>query len=187
MQKWTFKDQFPTDSNFVNRIVSAEFGKSKSSGNPMITLKCEVVSPAVINVCGVDLTIAGVETINYFSTASFTEDGTPDEEKTKAQRTRVKALYAAVFGEDSEEVKTLDFDNPSVEGFKGKCVLTQMRPKVKPQRKNPTPEQIDKAKKNRTFAEGDVMKHPVSGKDLITYEPQIREIFGSAPSDGAGY
>ena len=66
--KWNSNIQFPTDSNFVNRIVEAEFGESKNSGNPMVTLELEVVTPAEVEIGGVMYNIAGVGCKQYYTT-----------------------------------------------------------------------------------------------------------------------
>lgn len=183
MQQWNAKILFPADSDYSNRVLTAKYGPSNSSGNPMITLVMEVVSPQSKNIAGVDTNIAGCKTTNYYTVTSFNEDGSVNDENTKNCRERITKLYTD-FGLEAPT----DFNAPlDVKGFEKKVVLTQMRSKITEQRKTPTAEQA--AKKQQ----GDVMKHPVTGKPLIQYWPEIVEIFGLAPEGqvavggGAGY
>ena len=172
MQKWNSKVQFPSDSCFVNRVTDATFGPSNSSGNPMLTLTCEVVSPATYEIGTETYNIAGVQTKNYYTTAVQ-----GDDERTAECQKRFKALWE-LFGLDPN---TINWDNPDVSPLRGKLILTQMSPDIEPQRKNPTAAQIEAAKKTGARPEGDVQKHPVTGAPLINYWPKIREIFGLAP------
>ena len=181
--KWNAKIQFPTTSDTVNRCIGATFGPSKSSQNPMISLEFEVVSPEVVEVGYLQVNIQGVKCINYYTTKVFEKDtegnSVVNEDKTAACLERVHELYAN-FGIDTTGV---NWDNPPVDGFRGKCVMTQMSPDVDVMRKNPTSQQIRDAKKKGIRAEGDIMKNPVTGKDLIQYWPKIREIFGLAQTE----
>lgn len=174
--KWNYKIMFPTDSNFINRVTNASFTQSKSSGNPMIVLEMEVVSPAEVQVGNDTVNIAGVKTTNYYTTQSFV-DGVIDPEKTAKNRSNLEKLYAAF------EIPFEDFnpENPDLSSFKGKSVYTQMAPDVQEQRKNPTAEQIADAKaKGIKFVQGDVMLNPITGKPLVSYRPNVKEIFGLA-------
>lgn len=180
-QKWNATVQFPTDSNYVNRITGVTFGPSNSSGNPMITLACEVVQPDEVEIGGVMFNIAGTPTKNYYTTQ------TEDEEKTANARKRVTDLLT-LLGIDTSN---LNWDNlgPQLEPLKGKLILTMMSCTIQERRKNPTAAQIEAAKKQglTDFRNiGDVMKHPVSGKALINYWPKIDEIFGLAPDQTVG-
>lgn len=182
-EQWNSTIQFPTDSNFINRITGAEFKQSKSSGNPMIQLDCEVISPEVVDVGGEQVNIAGVTTINYFTTKTAFDD-----EKSAKNLKRCKELIAKLFPDKPEYVEQFNPENPDADMLKamvGLCVLTQMSPKTEERRKNPTSEQIAKAKEMKAYPQGDVMKHPVSGKALVSYRPEIREIFALAPEGAA--
>lgn len=183
-QKWNFKVQFPTDSNFVNRITNATFGPSKSSGNPMITIETEVVSPAEVEIGGELYNISGVKATIYRTTKNLS-----DAEKAENNLKQCKEFIAMLFPDKPEYAEKFDPENPDqamLNEMKGLLILTQMSPDVDEQRKTPTAEQIEKAKKNGTRPEGDVMKHPVTGKALISYRPQIREVFGLAAANAAG-
>lgn len=172
--KWNYKIMFPTDSNFINRVTNASFTQSKASGNPMIVLEMEVVSPTEVQVGNDTVNIAGVKTTNYYTTQSFV-DGVLDVEKTAKNRSDLEKLYAT-FGLDFTEFNP---ENPDLSGFKGKSVYTQMSPEIQEQRKNPSAEQIADAKaKGVKFVQGDIMLNPITGKPLVSYRPNVREIFG---------
>lgn len=175
MQQWNNKVLFPADSDYSNRVLSAKYGPAKGSGNPQIVLEMEVVTPASKEVAGVEYNIAGLKTQNYFSVNGYNEDGEPDAERTTSNRAKIKALYEQ-FGLPAPE----DYEVPlDTSAFKGKIVLTQMRSKINKVRKTPTLEQM---KKNEL---GDVQKHPITGKEMITYWPEVVEIYGLAP-EGMG-
>lgn len=181
--KWNANMQFPTDSNFVNRITGAEFGPSNSSGNPMITLHTEVVSPQEVEIDGKMVNIAGVKSIQYYVT-----DVKDDPEKTRSCRDRItnndegpnKGLWPKL----GLDPATINWDNIDVKPLLGKLILTQMSPDIEPQRKNPTMAQIEAAKKLNKRAEGDPQTNPLTGAPLINYWPKIRQIFGLAPNQG---
>lgn len=170
MQQWNAKVLFPADSDYSNRVLKATFGPSNSSGNPMITLEMEVVTPASKEIGGAEYNIGGCKTTNYYSVNGYI-DGELDKDKTANNRKRITELYAN-FG----LTPPTDFDSPlDVSGFKGKVVLTQMNSKITEMRKTPTAEQAAKGQ------QGDIQKHPFTGKPLIQYWPQVQEIFGLAP------
>ena len=180
-QKWNASIQFPTDSNYVNRITNVLFGPSNRSGNPMVTLEMEVVSPDEVEVGGVMYNIAGVPTKNYFTTQ------TDDEEKTANARKRLVDLLTNL----GLDTSALNWDNlgPQLQDLKGKLVLTMMGSQPDARRKTPTAAQIEAAKKQglKDFSQiGDVMKNPVTGKPLINYWPKCDEIFGLAPDQTGG-
>lgn len=177
---------FPSNSDFANRILDLTFKKSKSSGNPMLVLECEVVSPEEVDVAGQMVNIAGVKTINYYSTQVTNDDGSVDDEGTKAAFERVfvsqdptqPSLYD-LLGLDG---KTENPENPTqITSVKGKVILTQMSAEKQEQRATPTSKEIEEAKAKGARAEGKVQVHPVTGKPLVSYRPQIRQIFGLAP------
>lgn len=171
MQQWNAKVLFPADSDYSNRVISVKYAPS-NAGNPQITLEMEVVSPVSKEIAGVEYNIAGCKTKNYYSINGYDKDtGEIDKDKTKNNRQRITDLYT-LFG----LTPPTDFDVPlDVSGFKGKVVLTQMNSNITEMRKTPTAEQ---ASKNQ---QGDIQKHPVTGKALIQYWPQVQEIFGLAP------
>lgn len=180
-KKWDASVMFPTDSNFVNRVIAAEFGPSASSGNPMVTLTCEVVQPEEVEVNGETVTISGVKTTNYYVTTSLDKETKEvDEGKTAANRDKFKSLWS-MMGLNPDEI---NWDNVDTKPMLGKLLLTQMESEMQERRKNPTATQIAAAKAKGVRAEGDIMKHPVTGKSLVQYWPKIREVFGVKESDG---
>lgn len=191
MKSWNAKIQFPTDSDYINRVTTATFGPSKSSGNPMITLELEIVSPRSKDVGGEEIELAGVKCKHYLTIKVLPPDNASDKELAYAEEAskdalgRCKEFYAMAFPDDPDRATSLNPENPDLTGLVGLCFYTQMQPDVEEQRKNPTPEQIAAGQKIGKRPEGDIMKHPVSGKALIQYWPKIREVFGLAPKDAA--
>ncbi len=176
--KWNATMQFPTDSNFTNRIIGIDFGPSKSSNNPMLTVTCELYHPQEVEIDGKQVTIAGVETTNYFIT-----ENPGDEEKTVASRQRcMDNFWTKVHTPEELENahKEPNWENIDTKHLLGRLVLTQMEATTQERTKSPTAEQIAKAKANKTKPVGDLMKHPVTGKTLINYWPKINEFFGLA-------
>ena len=172
---------FPTTSETVNRIVGAKFSPSKSSGNPMVEVNTEVVTPEEVEIGGEMITISGVKATNYFVTTVFIEDKvTVDEEKTEKSRENFKAFYSKLGLDPS----TINWDNVDTKPLLGILTMTQMESETEERRKTPTLAQIEAAKSSGKRVEGDIMKNPVTGKPLVNYWPKIREFFGAAPSDG---
>ena len=188
---WNASMQLPTDSDYQNRVTEAIYGPSKSSGNLMITLKAEVIAPDEKEIAGRKVNVSGIPTTNYYTTKIFGDDGQVDVEATKEARRRTfgpsndpdnPSLYERL-GLDGSKV---DPENPNMKELVGLCFLSQMTCEVAEQRKTPTAEQVAKAKKAGTKPQGDLMKHPVTGKNLVKYWPKIVEIFGRAPSGAGG-
>jgi len=169
------KLQFPTNDNYANRIVEAEFVESKRTGNPMIHFKCEVVTPATVGINGKEVNIAGVETDQYYIVTTL-EGGKVNEEKTAGNRERLETLWTNC-GQDFSKFNP---ENPDLSWMKGKVILTAMACDSEPQRKTATPEQLANNQK------GDIMKHPINGNDLVYYKPKISEIFCLAPEGLTG-
>jgi hypothetical protein len=159
---------FPQD-NYIVRCIDESFGPSKSSSNPMITLGFEIVAPDEVEVGGEHINVAGVQTTGYYTTQVIDGDGQLDLEKTSNCRQRLADLYKA-FGLDFEDFNP---ENP-VLGFKGKVVHVLMYGKEQERRKSPTAEQL----KNKQ--QGDIIKNPLTGKAVITYQPTIGQIYGLA-------
>ncbi len=174
--KWKFTIQFPTDSDFVNRITDASFGPSKSSGNPMVTIMSEVQSPKTKEVGGELIDVSGVKTINYYTTIN-----TKDPVKQANAQKKFKELMGLLFPDEPERAENINYANPDLTGIKGKLILTQMSAQSKERRKDPTLAQIQAAKAKNVEPEGDVMTNPRTGEKLIAYQPQINEVFGLHP------
>lgn len=176
MQKWNNQVKI-TNENVVLRCLEESFGPSKSSGNPMITLKYEVVSPESINVGGVDYSVVGLSVgPSYY----VTKDLTNEEKSANADK------YTFGPSNDPErlslyelfEVDTTDLDknNPKL-SFKGKLVHARISSEIKEVRKAPTSDELKKGIK-----EGAVVKNPKTGKAEYTAYPKISKIYGLADS-----
>jgi hypothetical protein len=178
--KWNSKIMFPTDSAYKARICGAEFGRSKSSGNPMITLTWEVVAPQEVEVAGELVNIAGVQCTQYYSTSTLDSDSESglDDEKTKNNRKKTQELYTTLGIEDP-----IDFENPDTKVLLGKCAYVGMKSDVNERRKTPTIAQIETAKKAGKRPEGDLMTHPITGAKLVDYWPKITDVFGLCAED----
>jgi hypothetical protein len=177
-EKWNAQMQFPNDTQYINRCVGAEFGASKSSGNPMITLSFELVSPQEVEIAGKMVSITGIKTTTYNSLNITDSDGEQNAEKEAQMKERIKGLYK-LFELDTENI---DWNNPDVKGFLGKCVYCHMNAEPIEQRKPPTAEQLQEAKRTGKRAEGAVCKNPITGQPVVQYWPKVREIFGLAPT-----
>lgn len=172
--KWNAKMQFPTESNYVNRITNAVFGPSKSSGNPMVTVSYEICEPQEVEIGGEMVSIAGVSCDSYFPTTVLNPDHSVNEEKTESARKRFKEFYT-LLGLNPEEI---NWDNVDVSPLKGKVVLTMMSPDEQEQRANPSAAELAKNPK----AQGKTLRNPVNNKPLVQYWPKVREVFGLAPN-----
>lgn len=176
-QKWNNNIQFPNDSNFVNRIIGATFGPSNNSGNPMVTITTEVVSPQDVEIGGPVFNIAGVETTNYYSVKDLADEANT----AKKQADFIERVWSKLELDPAQ----INWDNIDTKPLLGKLILTRMYGEPQVRRKNPTAAQLEAAKvKGEKFTQGDIMKHPVTGKELITYKPVLAEIFGLAPNQG---
>lgn len=190
-KKWSANIMFPKDSCYQNRCMDITFSPSKSSGNPMLTINCELVAPTTVEVGEDIVDITGIKTTNYMTVTAFEDDGkTVDENKTKESRAKVKEFLAMmkVGGKPVIDPETVNWDNPQLSALRGKVFLTSMESEVREERKTPNKAELEEAKKKGIHASqaGKVMKDPVSGKDLIQYWPKIRSFFGLASSGHAG-
>ena len=177
--KWNADIMFPSDNVFVNRILSIKAAPS-NDGNPMLTIETEVVSPTSYEIPGVgEVDIQGVKCTTYQTYKVFGDDGEMNVESTEKCEKRVSKLLSNL----EIPAEDINFSNlgPAVAGLKGKCILTQMNSRIDPQRRTPTAAQVEAAKKLGKRAEGDIMKHPKTGRDMVKYWPNIVEIFGLAP------
>lgn len=171
-QKWTKKTPFPKD-NFILRCTDEAFGQS-SSGNPMITLDFEIISPETVDVGTALVNVSGVQIRKWYVTKNFDGD-TINIDKSAKSAEALKALYKA-FGLDAENINP---DNP-VLGFKGKCVHALLYGKQEEQTKSPTSAQLAEGKRK-----GDVIIDPVTKLPMVQYSPQIDTIYGLAQVDAS--
>lgn len=173
-RKWSSDIKIPQDSSYIIRCIEESFAPSKSSNNPMITLKFECVSPEEVEVAGEMINIAGVQPSPlYIVTQAMDEDGTLNVEKSANGAKRLEAMYKA-FGLPTSP---LNPENPTL-GFKGKQVYALLYPDTSEKRKSPTAAQLAAGQK-----QGDVMINPVTKQPLVNHFIKIGEIFGLAPVD----
>lgn len=169
-RKWTPEIQIPQDSNYIVRITDATFAPS-NSGNPMITIKSEVVAPEEVEVAGEMVNIAGARVQPmYFVTVPMNGEEV-DVEKAEAAQTRVKDFYQKL----RLPVDNFDPQNPDVMSLKGKTIYALLYPDTQERRKSPTAAQLKAGQK-----QGDVMKNPVTGKPLVNHFIKIGDVFGLA-------
>jgi hypothetical protein len=180
MTKWNADVMFPSDNCFQNKILSIKAAPS-NDGNPMITLECEVHTPTSYEIPGHgEVNIQGVKAKVYQAYKVFNDDGSVDIEKTEKAQERATTLLINL-GIVSEDI---NWDNlgPIIAPLKGKMIMTCMNSRIDKQHKTPTAAQIAAAKASGKRAEGDIMKHPISGKELIKYWPNVVEIYGLVPA-----
>lgn len=187
---WNASVQFPTDNCFVNRVVSAKCAPN-NNGNPMITLELEVLSPETYEIDGQVVNIGGVKAKVYNVIKNLNES--LNEEERAESNAKLNAIVfegtpdkPSLFERFGIDGKTVDKENPDVKQLEGKIVCCAMSANPDPKRRTPTAAQIAEAKKKGVKPEGDIMKHPLTGKKLCTYWPQIDEIYGLAPDQSAG-
>lgn len=178
-KQWNSSMQFPQDSDYILRVNSAEFGESKSSGNPMITLDVEVISPNEKEVGGEMITVAGTKPQNmYLTTKSIKKpDSTENLDKSKEKILLMNPELKSI-------VDSMDPDNVSqalLDGLKGACFFAVVYSKPEPRRKSPTQAQVEEAKTKGVEPVGDIMKNPITGEPLNYYKIGVGEIFGPAP------
>lgn len=159
-RRWGSDVQFPTN-NYLIRFIEEEIGATQK-GAPTVKLVGEIVSPEEGEVAGIPLTVVGCKIYHniYFKSVA---DGVVDEQKTAKMADMVKAFYEKCGLEWNGNT-----DNPNM-GFKSKFVWATVGNEAVVQRKNPTTEQI------KFGRPGDILKHPVTGADMIKNRPTINE------------
>ena len=115
------------------------------------------------------MSVAGTKIKRYLPTKV-----NDDPEKTEKALARVEQEYK-LFGMDFDGFNP---ENP-VLGFKGKLVHVRLYSKEKESRKAQTP---DEKKANKP---GELIKNPITGKAVVSYEPTIAEVYGLAAESGA--
>lgn len=166
--------QWPKD-NYIGRVLSADFGPAKSSGDPMITLETEVIAPSSIEIDGEPVSVAGQQVKTYHKTQVLV-DGVVDMEATAKLRGGDRGLdkLCTAFGIKFEDV---NWENPDLELFRGKLQHIAMWGKKEEERKSPTAEQLKRGEK------GTVMINPITKQPKYQFFPQISEFYGLATED----
>jgi hypothetical protein len=168
-KKWSAQLKFPTTSDTICRIVGASFGPSNSSGNPMVTVETEIVTPEEVEIDGEMVTISGVKAKNYFVT-----EVKDDAEKTTKRRETFQHFWSVIL----EIKEPINWDNIDTKPMLGKLVMTFMEPEEEERRADPTAAERAKDKN----AKGKVLINPKTRRPMVNYWPKIREFFGLAPN-----
>lgn len=174
--KWNSKIQFPSDSQFKNRIIGCEFKNSKNSGNPMLEFKLEVVAPETYDVAGELVNIAGVQA-SFWRVTGNPNDAVKDKNFKSDTEKLLKSL--------GYPMAELNWDNIDTKPVLGKLVYCEMSSQINEMHKTPTTEEVAKAKTNETDIRlaGAIQINPMTGEKRVKYFPQIKEIFGLVPGD----
>lgn len=173
MQNWNKEMPWPKKSDYILRCIEEGFAPN-NNGNPMVTLKYEVVSPqSVTTIVGgkdEEVGITGVTIMGYYTLSSTGTAKNTAEGATKFCQDNFKKVLMG-FDRSNEVV---NWDNPAL-GFKGKTVYAHLQDKESPQYASPTKEQLSKGQKI-----GAPLINPKTKKPLTTHYPEIVELFGIA-------
>lgn len=168
--------QLPKNAYAV-RFTDEKNSPSKSTGNPMVTLEAEIVSPETIvsPFTGETLEIAGAKVKPTYMSLQVKDPDTGeiDTKGTQAAIDRY-ADYMKRCGLDVPK-EGIDNENP-VMGFKGKVVDVILDSEEFIQRTTPTPEQKAAGKP------GDEIKGQ-DGKPIKSYKPFIAQVLGPSSVD----
>ena len=170
----TNADRIPRD-RYILRVLTAVFGTSQSSGNPMITVEFEVLSDKegsdTVLVGDRRLNIAGKRIRQYYVTKVLT-----DESKTPEKMGRVFDLFERC-GCPQDDI---DENNPDVKQLENKTVEAILYSKETTKYKDPTPEQR---------AMGQRVGDPIldsNGNPVIVYDLAIDSILGPSSVTAPG-
>lgn len=161
---WNFRMFFPTD-NYVIRCLNQSAEVSQNN-NPMTVLEWEIVNaePRMIGESLVDFD--GVKFRSWHVTAVKSGE---DQEKRSQDVFNTFDEILCKAGHDTTE--GWDDENPP-QILKGKVFYAALAGKEQPMCKSPTPEQVAKGQKY-----GDVMKDPITGKDVVTWNINLSTLF----------
>ncbi len=169
---WNNRIFWPKD-NYIIRCISSEF-KPNNNGNPMVTNEWEVVNQEPKQI-GEDLIdFDGAKFKSYHVIKVLNPEPDDDEAEVQAQEDSAKAFnrYAELLEKCGIDISEgYDDENPPMP--KGKVVHASIYGKATESRKSPTPEQRSKGQKV-----GDILKDPITNKDVIAYQPTIEQIYG---------
>lgn len=170
---------WPKKSDYILRCIEETFAPN-NNGNPMVTLKFEVVAPqsvtTIVNGKDEEVGITGVTIMSYNTLASTGTAKNTAEGATKFCQDNYRKVLVG-FDRGSEEV---DWNNPTL-GFKGKTVYAHLQDKESPQYASPTKADLAAGKKI-----GAPLINPKTKRPLTTHYPEIVELFGLAEIQQAG-
>ena len=182
-KNWSKEIQIPTNNEYVVRCIEETFAPS-SKGNPMITLKFEIVSPQTVTALdGEEVNVAGLK-MPYYANVAIFENGELNAEKTAQARTYTfksedkdrPALYEIA----EIEVTPEQYDNPPL-GFKGKCFAARVKPDPQVVHDSPTAADLKAGKR-----EGKVSINPRTKKPMQTFYPKIETLYCVVSAPGSG-
>lgn len=163
-------------NRYAIRFLDEKHSPSKSSGNPMVTLEAEIVSPETVvsPYTGETLEIVGAKVKPvYMSLQSKDANGKVDMKGTQDAIDRYTDYMRKCGLEVPEE--GIDPENP-VMGFKGKVVDAILDAEEFIQRATPTPEQRAAGQPGDPIKDND-------GKELKSYKPFIAMVLGPSNVD----
>ena len=170
-KKWNASVRIPPTTDVIVRIVGASFGPSNNSGNPMVTVNTEIVTPEEMEIDGEMVTLSGVKARNFFVVKNL-----KDESKTTEARKNFEELWSKIL-----EIKDpINWDNIDTKKMLGLCVWVFMESEEEERRSDATA--AEKAKNPR--AEGKILINKRTGKPMVNYWPTIREFQCLAPNSG---
>lgn len=162
-------------NRYAIRFIEQKFAPA-SSGNPMVTLVAEIVSPETIvsPFTGETLEISGSKVKpSYMVLAVKGQDGKFDMKATQEAVTRY-ADFRHKCGLDVPD-EGIDYENPTLD-FKGVVVDAILDAEEFIQRQTPTPEQRAKNEQGSPILDND-------GKEMKSYKPFISQILGPSNVD----
>jgi hypothetical protein len=164
--------KLPRD-RYTVRIKEESFEISKASGNPMIVLTCELVSPdSFVNpVDGGKVNIGGVELAKKYVVLS-SKKGEAEAQANFDRYADMRDKLGVPIGDEG-----VDINNPP-KVFVGKVIDAICDGEEFIQRKDPTPDQRAKGEQGNPITD-------TAGNQIKSYKPIIVNILGLADGNGA--
>ena len=170
---WNNSTPFPQNS-YTIRCIEETFGPSKSSGNPMITRKWEIVSPETVQIGDRQVSVAGQEITEYITCKVKNEDGDGwNVAKSDKAFGRLRDDLLLLGADASSDI---DDENPPTIA-RGLEVIAYVYAKEQARLAAPTPEQLAKGQKQGS----PVM---VDGKEVKRYDLAIGEKYKLVSKSG---
>lgn len=161
---FSFKDRLPTD-RYTCRVIGLKYEPSKGSGNPMVTVDCELCLPETVNVNGAQKEIAGKETSPLYFPLINLVDGERDDKASSVSMNRYLQFMSKL-----QLPTEVDDENPDL-SYTGIVFDAICGAEESVRTKEATPEQKAKGQK------GDEIKDE-NGKSIKSYRIKITEVLG---------
>lgn len=170
VNQWNRSIPFPKDSDYAIRCIGEELVVANKTNNTYLKLEWEIVNCPAKQVGENTYAFDGVTCNEIQMLGIRDDDGNWDMDKTQ---NCINYLIEKMkkCGCDVPE-DGVDFENPQLPIFLGKVVWASLYGEKYEQRKEPTAEQKAQRKP------GDIMKDPVTGKDLVAYNIKVGQVFG---------